>query len=562
MIDELIQNAKEESKHFIEELKDISFQIEEEIKELGIPFVLQSINLQLNIPRQLRIAQSILKDLLEIKSNLISEKECIYKEALEMYREEINESSELSIESLPNWIHEIFSLKPEENENEKCENYSDNDNSRVDEDEKSFLSFTTLAISHLDAAIQKLDPFNLSLLGTLERIKEAHQILVERLEIFKVEIDTIWKELEIISSKIYPFDSSEVSRELEMESRIIMEKIKIHLTRNNNSHIAIDINTTLTNTRSYNIDPTDPCSILKRSTLKKVLIEWKRIEKERNESISGSILLIGRLWNLLETPEQERFQLSPLDLSLNNIKILSEERHRLVNFQQLKFKELYDSQLNELLKLTTALKWGKFRQNEIISNCQSYTVDGLQYISVLLASLQPKLEKSLELISAINSRTELITKMREFEKSASDPARLFRSSFQLLQEEKFRKSAFPSLLKLENHLKMQLNEYKLKFDEDFTLEIEDERRAESESVAYITEMEMEISNRFMSSGIFGFEQSKQRKERQSSIPAGGNNNNSNASVNIPRYSTTSTNRKATNDNNTNNSVLPQRRKLN
>ena len=192
----------------------------------------------------------------------------------------------------------------------------------------------------------------------------------------------------------------------------------------------------------------------------------------------------------------------------------------------------------------------------------SYTVDGLQYISVLLASLQPKLEKSLELISAINSRTELITKMREFEKSASDPARLFRSSFQLLQEEKFRKSAFPSLLKLENHLKMQLNEYKLKFDEDFTLEIEDERRAESESVAYITEMEMEISNRFMSSGIFGFEQSKQRKERQSSIPAGGNNNNSNASVNIPRYSTTSTNRKATNDNNTNNSVLPQRRKLN
>ena len=42
--------------------------------------------------------------------------------------------------------------------------------------------------------------------------------------------------------------------------------------------------------------------------------------------------------------------------------------------------------------------------------------------------------------------------MITFEKDASDPARLFKSSFQLVQEEKFRKTAFPTLVKLENEI--------------------------------------------------------------------------------------------------------------
>ena len=42
--------------------------------------------------------------------------------------------------------------------------------------------------------------------------------------------------------------------------------------------------------------------------------------------------------------------------------------------------------------------------------------------------------------------------MIDFEKSASDPRRLFRSSFQLVEEEKFRKTCFPTLMKLEQKL--------------------------------------------------------------------------------------------------------------
>jgi hypothetical protein len=49
--------------------------------------------------------------------------------------------------------------------------------------------------------------------------------------------------------------------------------------------------------------------------------------------------------------------------------------------------------------------------------------------------------------------------MMDFEKSASDPRRLFRSSFQLLEEEKFRKTCYPTLLKMEERLSKLLNDW-------------------------------------------------------------------------------------------------------
>ncbi|KAI5181899.1 hypothetical protein NEOKW01_2055 [Nematocida sp. AWRm80] len=52
----------------------------------------------------------------------------------------------------------------------------------------------------------------------------------------------------------------------------------------------------------------------------------------------------------------------------------------------------------------------------------------------------------------IEERKELLEKMRVFEVDASDPKRLFRSSFQLISEEKFRKIAVPTLLRLEKEI--------------------------------------------------------------------------------------------------------------
>lgn len=459
---------------------------------------------------------------------MCEEKERLRKECLEMYKEEMEtfeSDGNYDLTSLPNWIHELF------------KNCSQTEESSFTEDS----SFTTAAISHLDAAIENLDPFALSLAGTLEKIQEAHQILKGRLLMFQAEYETLWQELKSLSAKLSPFDSETELISIELESKIILDGLG-----KDSSDIA-----------------------LTRSKLRKVSTEWKRIEKERSESISGSILLIGRLWNLLETPQEERFPLSPTDLSLNNIKLLSQERNRLINFQQQKFKELYDSQVVELQKLMTALRWNETRQQAVLSNCQSYTADGLQHLSRQLAALQPKLEQSLQIISSITSRYALIAKMREFEKSASDPARLFRSSFQLLQEEKFRKTALPSLLNLETQLKSLLAEYKLKFEEEFIYYDENEGIAD-DSVPFIVVLEEEISGRFMSSGIFGFDQSKQRKERQGSSSSSNSvSSNGDTIGSTPRYSATNNTNNTSNINTSSSrksppsiGVIPQRRKLN
>ncbi|ELA42164.1 uncharacterized protein VICG_00807 [Vittaforma corneae ATCC 50505] len=60
-------------------------------------------------------------------------------------------------------------------------------------------------------------------------------------------------------------------------------------------------------------------------------------------------------------------------------------------------------------------------------------------------------ELYVEIADKIQKRRELLEKMTEFEKIASDPRRLFKSSFQLNSEEKFRNSAYPSLLKMEEY---------------------------------------------------------------------------------------------------------------
>jgi hypothetical protein len=56
-----------------------------------------------------------------------------------------------------------------------------------------------------------------------------------------------------------------------------------------------------------------------------------------------------------------------------------------------------------------------------------------------------------------------IGKMEEFERLAQDPKRLFGSSMKLLQQEKFRKTQFPKLQKMQDHLLSQLQEFETKY---------------------------------------------------------------------------------------------------
>lgn len=93
------------------------------------------------------------------------------------------------------------------------------------------------------------------------------------------------------------------------------------------------------------------------------------------------------------------------------------------------------------------------------------TEEDLDEMRRMIDELEPKRELFVAITSLISRRSELIERMNEFEKIASDPKRLFKSSFQLLSEEKFRNSAFPNLMKTEEAIFALLDEYRVKFGE-------------------------------------------------------------------------------------------------
>ena len=317
------------------------------------------------------------------------------------------------------------------------------------------------AIKHLETTCST------GVLDQLARLEEAQFVLRQRAQVFSVQLEELRSSALRLYTRLAPFES------VTPQQQILI---------------------------NYLQSPTEGPLTISRGQLRVICAEWKAIEKERQESVSGSVLLIGRLWDLLQVPPEERFPLSTEEISLTALKRLEEERKRLIDFQQARFRELYDSHLTELHRLMDALKWSKERRAALLVGHESYTAEGLQFISRQLATLQPRLALTQDLLNLISNRTALIQKMRDFERSASDPARLFRSSFQLLQEEKFRKTALPSLLASEQKIHAKLTEYREAFAEEFVLDAER---------PFAQVLEEEVAARYLNEGIFGFDRNRE-----------------------------------------------------
>lgn len=84
--------------------------------------------------------------------------------------------------------------------------------------------------------------------------------------------------------------------------------------------------------------------------------------------------------------------------------------------------------------------------------------------------------------------------MVEFEKTASDPRRLFKSSFQLLEEERWRKTCFPTLLKMEEDLAAEVQDLESIIEKHFI--IDNER--------FLITLQREIADRDAQQTFFGF----------------------------------------------------------
>lgn len=115
----------------------------------------------------------------------------------------------------------------------------------------------------------------------------------------------------------------------------------------------------------------------------------------------------------------------------------------------------------------------------------------LDAMRALVESLIPKKERFVEISESIQRRRALLARMTEFEKAASDPKRLFKSSFQLNMEEKFRNSAYPSLLKMEEALFEMIDSYERQFGTFMY-----------ENMQYRMALKNEIENRIINKTVF------------------------------------------------------------
>ncbi|KAJ3061160.1 hypothetical protein HDU98_002951 [Podochytrium sp. JEL0797] len=139
-----------------------------------------------------------------------------------------------------------------------------------------------------------------------------------------------------------------------------------------------------------------------------------------------------------------------------------------------------------------------------------YSPLSIHPLTLELMSLQERYELEEPIYRVIQQRADLLSKMREFEVSASDPKRLFRSSFQLVEEERFRKTCVPSLLKLEEELKKIVLVY----------EHEQHRRFDFEGVPFLAKLDQEITSRFINESIFVFNTSAAPTHPRSTLTPG------------------------------------------
>ncbi|KAF9115212.1 carboxypeptidase C prc1 [Mortierella sp. AM989] len=116
----------------------------------------------------------------------------------------------------------------------------------------------------------------------------------------------------------------------------------------------------------------------------------------------------------------------------------------------------------------------------------------LERIQTEMETCRVRFSKSSVVYKLMMTRSNHIERMKNFEHSASDPKRLFQSSFQLVEEEKFRRRAYPTLLKFERTLIEAIESFEREHGEHFMYE----------GVPYLETLQAEIEKRHVNETVF------------------------------------------------------------
>lgn len=346
------------------------------------------------------------------------------------------------------------------------------------------------------------------------------------------EISLYCEQLEIEEPQMSCFCSSVLKNEYiknELKKILILRnKIKneIESLKNEIEILEIEINDVESNPKNHNIFDFNDISIKNLEILKNIknsLIEnVKSLESKRQQFYDEIILFNNKLSRKVEFSYEERIY--DLRKMLNKIKEEYESKKKqyeyllgdikrkelILNIQNQEFDQDFNiNTLNEMIEYNNFLETEQKRLFDDIFDRTLLQINDLRQVIGKKATEYSRIESSLiemrseldrltemkdlyvEIANKIDMRRELLIKMTEFEKIASDPRRLFKSSFQLNSEEKFRNSAYPSLLKMEETLFDLIDQFEKKY-ETFIFENSD----------FKTTLKNEIEHRIINRTVF------------------------------------------------------------
>ncbi|KAI5164084.1 hypothetical protein NEAUS04_2171 [Nematocida ausubeli] len=233
------------------------------------------------------------------------------------------------------------------------------------------------------------------------------------------------------------------------------------------------------------------------SAAKKIEMKVSRISQTAQELYALLEMRLGFLSNKVEISKTE----IPQDISvIERIFVLKKWIEQIEQEYKQRIHDIFTQKKEEFQVVIKKLL--EIKKKDTPRALHPDTITDLRFTQQeqILNSLEEEIaaaESEYEILRNIQAfaqeRRELLLKMSAFEEQASDPLRLFRSSFQLNSEEKFRKMAVPTLLRVEKEIFALAEQYAEKFSNK-PIVIEEKE--------IISELKDEISNRIINANTF------------------------------------------------------------
>ncbi|KAI7899233.1 microtubule associated protein-domain-containing protein [Cokeromyces recurvatus] len=242
-----------------------------------------------------------------------------------------------------------------------------------------------------------------------------------------------------------------------------------HPLKSRNSKV-IDINTYLNDLPNPINYYMQPCiadhlknDLVRQDTLNQFsqhVTSLKSLYETRCRSYRYSVNKIKALWEELEIPIAKRSVL-PTFLGKKSILVIKQIVDKVEYLKRKHFNEYFQQLILELTPLWDSCFIIETERNEFISTLYKKNVKSEIKLEVErhMTSLKQVQHMAKALHLFIQKRKDLIQEMIDFEKTATDPKRLFKASFQLIKEEKWRKSCYPRLLRLNRQLIKSIQEF-------------------------------------------------------------------------------------------------------